>query len=167
MLSQLLEWCLAKQHAGATQAIRRAHALQIDAGISAPWQAALEVRDTGDGRGRGVFALRAFGRDDIVEVCPVVLATGSLPEPLSQRVFDWRHLARSKHDHALALGFGSLYNHNDDANCRYFAERDHLVICAVRGIAPSAELTINYNSRGGGPAWPRNKWFEGHDIQKI
>jgi uncharacterized protein len=135
----------------------------------------VEVKHTGSARGRGVFALRPFQANEVVEVCPVVVLRcreDSLPEELRLRVFDWVVLANQPAPaHGLALGYGSLYNHADHANLRYQAQilfpSHNLLFIAVRLIVAGEELTINYNAVGGGPEWPDNNWFERHKIKKV
>ncbi len=81
----------------------------------------LEVRRV-DNRGlggRGVFARRDIKAGKILETCPVlVLPADELFGPDDGRrtpklvwySFDWRPITEKEHV-ALALGFGSLYNH--------------------------------------------------------
>ncbi len=127
------------------------------------------VADTGSARGRGVFAARAFAAGELVESAPVVLCNGrfeALPAELRALLFDWAHLAGARSGHALALGYGSLYNHDNPANLRYEAEsqRHRLRFVAARDIAVGEELTINYNAAGGGHASAQDNWFERHGV---
>ena len=51
-----------------------------------------------------------------------------------------------KKDVALALGYGSLYNHSYSPNARYDdAGRQIKEFRALRDIHPGEEITINYN----------------------
>lgn len=45
---------------------------------------------------------------------------------------------------ALALGYGSLYNHSYDPNATTLETTDELVITATRDIAQGDEILINY-----------------------
>jgi SET domain-containing protein len=49
---------------------------------------------------------------------------------------------------AIALGYGSLYNHSYNPNARYvFRESEEcLEFIALRDIEPGEEITINYNN---------------------
>jgi SET domain-containing protein len=111
------------------------------------------------GRGRGVFALRAFAPGDVVERAPVVVFPRVLVSGLGGTVLDDYWFWWDDACNALALGCGSLYNHACPANARF--ERDFagrlLVFVAVRAIAPGDEVTINY---GGDPDEPAPVWFE-------
>jgi hypothetical protein len=132
----------------------------------------LLVKDTGTGRGRGVFAGRAFTAGEIVETAPVLLLKlpfDRLPELLKTYVFDWDMLAGIPGTHAVALGFGSLYNHANPASMRYQADARACSIAyvAARDIGAGEELTINYNAQGGVAEWPDDNWFERFDIALI
>ena len=70
---------------------------------------------------------------------------------------------------AIALGYGSLYDHNNPANMRYEADDriKALRFIAVRDIVQDEELTVNYNAYGGGAEWNDNRWFEDKGITPI
>jgi hypothetical protein len=84
---------------------------------------AIEVKQV-RGKGRGIFARRPIEADEVIETCPVlVLPSGSIEDfsaGIGAYVFEW---GRGKL--ALALGYGSLYNHSYRPNARYvdLAER--------------------------------------------
>ena len=115
---------------------------------------AIAVRETGDPRGRGVFALRDFGKGECVEVCPVVpVATDHdrLPVELRRRVFDWFALAGGPEPCAIALGYGSLYNHANPVHSAIWPTGPAAsLFVAARQISTDEELTINYNRTMGG-----------------
>ncbi len=98
-------------------------------------------------KGRGVFARAPIGAGRVIERVPVlVLPTGEVEESeewagISGYCFHW---GRGKL--ALALGYGSLYNHSYRPNARYddLGKRTK-VFTALRDIAPGEEITINYN----------------------
>lgn len=130
------------------------------------------IKDTGTPKGRGVFASRSFKDGEIVEVCPVIILRGpfmELPEELKKIVFDWGVLANMPGTNALALGYGSMYNHNNPANMRYTASQaEHLLrFIAVRDIIPNEELTVNYNATGGGAEWGDDNWFVRMKVDPI
>ena len=131
------------------------------------------IKDTGTDRGRGVFALKPYSSGDVVEVCPVLVfakASLELPEPFDKRVFDWAVLAGAPPaSSALALGYGSMYNHANPANMRYEADAPSRLMrfIAVRDIDADQELTINYNGYGGVAEWPEDHWFERMGIKPL
>jgi SET domain len=123
------------------------------------------LRDTGTPKGRGVFARCDFAGGTIVEECPVLLLTmpfGLLPPEVQKVVFNWGVLANTEYATALALGYGSLYNHDNPANMRYVANPANgtLRFMAVRDIRAGEELTINYNAIGGDATWNDDNWFD-------
>jgi SET domain-containing protein len=59
---------------------------------------------------------------------------------------------------AVALGYGSLYNHSYTPNARYDDESPQIkIFTAIREIAAGEEITINYN---GEPSDESPVWFK-------
>jgi SET domain-containing protein len=130
------------------------------------------VKDTGTPKGRGVFAGRAFGAGEVVEECPVVLIRKpyeGLHKELKTFVFYWEVPGSRAATQALALGYGSLYNHANPSNMRYEPDGEALLMrfVAVRDIRPDEELTINYNADGGAAASDEDWWFEEKKIELL
>ena len=99
------------------------------------------------GKGRGVFAVRDIARDAQIERVPVIVIptqdvySDEGDGKLSEYVFEW-----GANTVALALGYGSLYNHSSNANARYEDDGQQTkVYIAVRRIKAGEEITINYN----------------------
>lgn len=127
------------------------------------------IKDTGTSKGRGAYASRAYAKGETVESCPVVLfsgAYGSIPDEVRKLLFNWGVLANTASGHCLALGYGSMYNHENPANMRYEADADARVLrfVAIRDIAVDEELTVNYNAVGGGHESERDTWFAGMGV---
>jgi uncharacterized protein len=115
----------------------------------------LEVR-TSLRYGLGVFSRAVLQPGDVIEQCPVLLvepgeADSVSSGSLSGYVYDWGdgHVA-------IALGYGSLYNHDPEPNAEYAQSDDGtaLVVTALAPIAPGEEITIDYT--GGDPS---SLWF--------
>lgn len=109
--------------------------------------------------GTGVFAARGFGPGEVIERSPVfVFPADQLPlvdeTILHGYYFDW-----ADGSGALALGFGSLYNHSYHPNACYHHDHDEELVVyeALAPIAAGQEITINYN---GDPASLEPLWFE-------
>ena len=108
--------------------------------------------------GHGVFAARPFTQDETIEVCPILAVDADEWEQLEEtrlrgHYFVW-------HDGvALALGYGSLYNHSWRPNARYDADYDRSVIAftAIRDISAGEEVTVNYC---GEPDAVGELWFD-------
>ena len=127
------------------------------------------VRETGTPKGRGAYAARAFSAGDLVEACPIILFSGSfssVPDEVRKLLFNWGVLAQRPGTHCLALGYGSLYNHDNPANMRYEADAATNVLrfLAARDIGADEELTINYNAHGGGHESTADTWFAGMGL---
>ncbi len=132
----------------------------------------LYVKDTGTPKGRGVFAARAFSAGEVVEECPVLLFKKpyeTLHKELKNFVFHWPVPEGRAETQALALGYGSLYNHANPSNLRYETDVEALVLrlVAVREIEAGEELTLNYNADGGANVWDEEWWFEEKGIKLL
>jgi len=108
--------------------------------------------------GTGVFASRSFEADEVIEQCPVLVvppdhATRVSTTTLGDYVYEWEG------GYAVALGFGSLYNHSRTPAARYEMAYDleEIHVVAVRPIEADEEITINYN---GDPDDQSPVWFE-------
>jgi len=130
------------------------------------------LAQTGTLRGIGVFASRALEAGEVVEVSPVIqlkLEFDEMDVDLKRRVFNWERLASVQGVSAIALGYGSMYNHANPANMRYscaFAG-EAIAFIAVRAIHRGEELTINYNGVGGAPASDEDDWFKICDVVPL
>src|SRR5947209_5108453 len=111
------------------------------------------------GKGRGVFARRAIAEGEVIERVPVLVLSldeikkGDAWTGLAGYCFLW-----GEGTVALALGYGSLYNHSFRPNARY----DDVApltkeFTAVRDIESGEEITVNYN---GEPESRSAVWFK-------
>ena len=114
-----------------------------------------------DLHGIGVFAGEDIAIDSIIEICPVIL----IPEKdielikktsLNNYYFEWGENLKSG---IIALGYGSVYNHNYSPNAVYTFdfESNSVYFYALREISAGEEITINYN---GVPANKEKVWFD-------
>jgi SET domain-containing protein len=110
------------------------------------------------GKGRGVFARRPIRKGEVIERVPVLVMSaeeyvgGVDQSPLAGYVFAW-----GEGQIALALGYGSLYNHSFKPNARYqdVPPRTKQFV-ALRDIGAGEEVTVNYN---GTPKSRAKVWF--------
>lgn len=112
----------------------------------------LYVADTGD-KGRGVYTTQDIHSGDLIEICPVIIIPATeLPiihkTVLHDYYFIWGEDPPSC---AIALGFGSLYNHEIFPNAEFILDFDNLTIdiLAIRDIAAGEEISINYHGASG------------------
>jgi uncharacterized protein len=107
---------------------------------------AIEVKRV-KGKGRGVFARRPIRDGELIERVPVVVfktkdvMDGDAWTGLASYCFHW-----NKGTLALALGYGSIYNHSYRPNARYDDLSGQIKeFIAIRDIEPGEEITVNYN----------------------
>jgi len=119
---------------------------------------AIEVKQI-KGKGRGVFARRLIPDGEVIERVPVLVLlvaetrTASGPTRMSGYCFEW-----GRGTVAVALGYGSLYNHSYQPNARYDDEGGQTkVFRAIRDIAAGEEIVVNYN---GEPEDETPVWFK-------
>lgn len=98
-------------------------------------------------KGRGIFANDFIPAGTIFERAPVLVmpakeVNGDQEDTvLSHYMFAW-----GKNTVAIALGFGSLYNHSYSPNARYEDVSGQMKnYIAIRDIQAGEEVTINYN----------------------
>ena len=112
-------------------------------------------------KGRGVFTAVDLKKGDMIEVCQVIeLPPCELPIIHKTTLHDYYFLWGEHHDRcAIALGFGSLYNHSDHSNASFLLDlvNDTLDLFAVRDIKMGEEITINYH---GDPDDEGSLWFD-------
>lgn len=110
------------------------------------------------GRGRGVFAARAFAAGEVIERAPVVVFPRALVAPLEGSLLDDYWFWWDEYHNAMVLGCGGLYNHACPANARFSCDAVARVVVftAVRGIVSGEEITINYH---GDPTDSSPVWF--------
>lgn len=111
------------------------------------------------GKGRGVYARRLIRKGEVLERVPVIVmsldeyAKGIAETVLKDYCFQW-----GEGRVALALGYGSIYNHSYKPNARY----DDLgpmtkQFTTLRDIRPGEEISVNYN---GEPRSRAKVWFD-------
>ena len=112
--------------------------------------------------GRGVFAKRDIKKDELIEKCPVVEVpkydVSNVREGILVTYFFY--FGKNKQRLAIALGFGSIYNHSYKPNATYKIRHKEKTIdfIALKNIKKDDEITVNYNY--GNPKDKSPLWFE-------
>lgn len=110
--------------------------------------------------GRGVFTEAPIKKGSLIESCPViVLPAEDVPRIHATRLHDYYFIWGEEEDlAAIALGYGSLYNHDYHPNAEYEPdfESDQLHFFALRDIHTGEEIKVNYN---GDPRVKDELWF--------
>ena len=120
----------------------------------------IEVRNTSN-KGRGVFADRNIVRAELIERAPVLIVPAEEWSYIRSTILDnycFRFGPNQEHA-ALAMGYGSLYNHSYTPNAVYEVKDEQMVVQfkALRDIAAGEEITVNYNRD---PQDRSPVWFE-------
>ncbi|MGC4103169.1 SET domain-containing protein-lysine N-methyltransferase [Ferruginibacter sp.] len=117
------------------------------------------------GKGRGVFCNQLIRKDETFEICQlIVLPTEDTDTLLSSHLSDYFfNFNKEEKTLALALGFGSLYNHAIYSNAAYVLNREQKTISfyALQDLPPNTEICINY---GGEHGKDFKEWFESRNI---
>ncbi len=118
----------------------------------------IRIKDTGK-YGRGIYATRDIKAGELIEVSPVLISCKNEWAHLKKTVlFDYCFTWGENYEHsAIALGYGSLYNHSYTPNATFDNNVDNLSIdfYAIVDIKAGEEITINYNENADdkSPLW--------------
>ncbi|MCU0328030.1 MAG: SET domain-containing protein [Chitinophagales bacterium] len=120
----------------------------------------LYIKETKD-KGRGVFTDEPIKKGTLIEICPMIVLPAEDRVHIDEtKIFNYYFLWGDDHSlSAIALGYGSLYNHSRKANANYesYYDENELHIIAYRNIKADEEITINYNND---PESQEPMWFE-------
>lgn len=99
--------------------------------------------------GRGVFANQNIKKGEIIEVCPIIeIPHQDIPILGKTILLNYYFIFGEKNEMlAIALGFGSIYNHSYEPNASYKKKPKYKVIefIAIKNIKKDEEITVNYN----------------------
>ncbi len=101
-----------------------------------------------DRGGKGVFTATAIPAGSVIELAPVIVLSPEDRTAIHEtRLHDYYFLWAGD-GAAIALGYGSLYNHGKPANADFLMDYDflHIQITARRDIAAGEEILIDYTS---------------------
>ncbi len=108
--------------------------------------------------GKGVFASCDIKEGEVIEIAPILmLEFTDLVETKWNLLFEYYFWLDDFV--VLALGYGSLYNHSQDPNCKYEINRKKKTITftAIKNIKKDEEIYFNYKGTSN-PKTPL--WFE-------
>lgn len=102
-----------------------------------------------EGAGRGVFAGGNFKTGQMIERCPVIeLPASDVPLLKKTKLLNYYFIwGKDNKQVAIALGYGSLYNHSYEPNATYIKNLDENIIefVTIKPIKKNEEITVNYN----------------------
>lgn len=100
-----------------------------------------------------MFTAEDIHAGDAIEVCPViVIPRRELPVIHKTILHDYYFLwGEELEECAIALGYGSLYNHELHPNANFILDLENLTIDieAIRDIKAGEEITLNYHGEPG------------------
>ena len=116
---------------------------------------------------RGVFAKNPISEGELIESCPVIEVSLKDPANSDENGLLVDYFFYFGDGLALALGFGSVYNHSYEPNATYKKnlEAKTIEFIAIKEIAKGEEITVNYNF--GDPndkSKPQNRGVPASDI---
>ncbi|KKQ74038.1 MAG: Nuclear protein SET [Candidatus Woesebacteria bacterium GW2011_GWB1_38_5b] len=107
----------------------------------------IEVKKIGK-KGRGVFALKDFKRGEVIEKAPIIKLTPKERKHCEKTIllyylYPWNSLS----DAAIALGYGSIYNHSENPNAHWVTLHKSRIMKyrAIKDIEAGEEITVDYN----------------------
>lgn len=120
---------------------------------------------TGESRikngGRGVFAASDIKTGQLIEECPIIYLTEEDYVMAKQTTLrNYHFLNGPENRSAIALGYGSLYNHSYAPNATYqkSLEEGLIIFSAIKDIKSDEEITVNYNY--GNPDDKKRLWIK-------
>ncbi len=113
--------------------------------------------------GRGVYAKNSIKKGEIIENCPIIKVSEHDADNLKESILVtyFFYFGKKKEQLAVALGFGSIYNHSHNSNAKYKINplENTIDFIALKDIKKDDEIMINYNpAKGGKNKYPL--WFE-------
>jgi len=110
--------------------------------------------------GRGMFTAEPIEAGNSIEVCPVIVLTEKDRSVIHKTTLHDYYFTWGEDDKAcaIALGYGSIYNHSYEPNARFLVdlEMKTISIRSIKDIEAGEEITINYN---GEPDNQTPLWF--------
>ena len=117
----------------------------------------IQVKHSDKIGGRGLFATKMFMKNDIVEVCPIIIdERKNFKGKMLDYIFE-KHDEKTKS--MFPVGYMVMLNHSDDPNVwmKRYGE-DYIIVRTNKTIVPGEELFIDYGK----------KYCDGRDnVEKI
>jgi SET domain-containing protein len=103
-----------------------------------------EIKDS-PGKGRGVFALKAIKKGEIIEVSPAIyIPESDCPFINMTELSCYLFGDSSTKGEWLALGHASMYNHAKEPSADWAVSKGVIIIRAVKSIKEGEEITFDY-----------------------
>lgn len=107
----------------------------------------------------GMYCTEDIVRDSVIEICPIIVLPGEQAREivrgyvLYEYYFEWK-----KDSIAIALGYGSLYNHSEHPNAIFEPDfkSQFIIFRSLMEIPAGHEIVVDYHA--GNP--DEKVWFE-------
>ena len=107
----------------------------------------------------GMFCTEDIASGSVIEICPIIIIPGEQARQivrgyiLYEYYFEWK-----KDSIAIALGYGSLYNHAETPNAEFQPDykNQYIIFTAVKDIPAGTEIVVDYHA--GNPN--EQVWFD-------
>lgn len=109
---------------------------------------------------RGVFATTRIRKGETIEICPVIIIPLKDKKALDKtHIYNYYFRWGRRNQPAIALGYGSLYNHSYNPNAEYDqkVKRGVIIFKAIKEIKKGEEILVNYNRE---PSDKSKLWFK-------
>lgn len=117
--------------------------------------------------GRGVFAGEEIKTGNVIEACPVIELPNEAEKLKNSKLYNYYFLwSKNRKSAAIALGYGSLYNHSYEPNATYVKDKinKQVIFKAIKDIKQNEEITVNYNY--GNPDDKSPLWIKSIKVPK-
>lgn len=107
----------------------------------------------------GMFCIEDISEGSVIEICPIIVIPGEQAREIVRGYVLYEYYFEWKRDSiAIALGYGSLYNHSSHPNAAFEPDfKGQLIIFkALLDIPSGAEILVDYHA--GNP--DEKVWFE-------
>lgn len=107
--------------------------------------------------GRGVFTTSSIEPNQIIEICPVIVIPKKELIHLDKTQLYNYYFVWNEVDGAIALGYGSIYNHSDKPNASFEVQTANksLIFKSIKPIDSNTEILVDYTN-GTGKLWWKN-----------
>ena len=107
----------------------------------------------------GMYCTEDIEAESVIEICPIIVLPGEQAREivrghiLYEYYFEWK-----RESIAIALGYGSLYNHSEKPNAEFQPDYKNQLILfrSLQFIHAGTEIVVDYH--GGNP--DEKVWFE-------
>jgi len=107
-----------------------------------------------EGKGNGVFTKEFIPKGECIEVSPfLVIDKKIVSNGIGTKNNLNQHLYKHKEHYHIVLGYGSLYNHNDEPNINFIIDIDRGIYeyYSIKDINEDEEIFLNYGIK-------KNEW---------